>query len=388
MHVVESYATTCGLKIDKPFIYEKFVPMVTEKYITFSYLSYSFMQEVIDILAPILAQKDIAIIHLTNSGKPAIYNCLEIQDIDPNESAYVVNHSMLLFGESGFFTDLASFYNKKTVSLHSNCFLENFYSYWGDEENNTYIESEKKNEKPYYNLIEDKPILNSIQPEKIAKKVLESLGIEYTYEYETIFVGTSYAPGSMIKDVVLSEDFQIQLDDPCICIRLDLRHSEHALEQQFYYANCLAEVVCDRPINLNILNKFKKNIKALFYVVTENDNPEFALEVRSLGIPLLLLSYMSKKELQNKKINYMDIGRINTMEVPNLDEILEENDVEKLTDLHYVSSRTIIADKKMFPTEYAFLNNLSVQNPQSISKLFDDPILSKEINHLRLLKKV
>ena len=388
MHVIESYATTCGLKIDKPFIYQKYVPIISDKYIAFSYLSYEHIQEVIDIIAKPLAEKDIAIIHITNSNKGQIRNCLSVEDLDPNESAYIINNSLLFFGETGFFTDLASLYDKKTISIHSNAFVQNFYSYWGKEKNNIYIESQKKKEKPYFNVIEDRPLLNSIEPEKIAKAIMESLDIEYTYEYETIFIGKSYKRDSMAKDIVLSEEYQIQTEDPFMCLRLDLRFNESALVKQIEQGNCMVELVCNKPINLNILNKYRKKIKALFYEVTEDDHPDFALEVRNLGIPLLLLSHMSEKKLQEKKINYMDIGRINTLEAPNLDEILKENDIKDVSELYYVSSRTIIADKQAYPTEYAFLNNLPVEHTHVISKMFNDPSLEKDINHLRILKKV
>ena len=33
MHILESFATSCGLKIDKPYIYEKYYPLNIEKYI-------------------------------------------------------------------------------------------------------------------------------------------------------------------------------------------------------------------------------------------------------------------------------------------------------------------------------------------------------------------
>ena len=35
MHLVESYATNCGVKIHEPYIYEKFFPLDFDKYITF-----------------------------------------------------------------------------------------------------------------------------------------------------------------------------------------------------------------------------------------------------------------------------------------------------------------------------------------------------------------
>ena len=35
MHLIESYATSCGLKIDKPYCSSKFFPLNIDKYITF-----------------------------------------------------------------------------------------------------------------------------------------------------------------------------------------------------------------------------------------------------------------------------------------------------------------------------------------------------------------
>ena len=67
MHLVETYALSCGAKIDKPLIYEKYFPLPQVKYITFQPFSgapsknYDFWQQVIDILFPILQNKDISL---------------------------------------------------------------------------------------------------------------------------------------------------------------------------------------------------------------------------------------------------------------------------------------------------------------------------------------
>ena len=64
MHLIESYATNCGLKIDEPFIYEKFFPLAFDKYITFSPASnpaqdYDYWVEVINIIHPKLKKEGI-----------------------------------------------------------------------------------------------------------------------------------------------------------------------------------------------------------------------------------------------------------------------------------------------------------------------------------------
>ena len=69
MHLIESYATNCGLKIDEPFIYEKFFPLAFDKYITFSPSNnpaqdYDYWIEVINIIHPKLKKEGINILQL------------------------------------------------------------------------------------------------------------------------------------------------------------------------------------------------------------------------------------------------------------------------------------------------------------------------------------
>ena len=70
MHLIETYALNCGLKIDKPSIYEKYCPIPFDNYISFqpcskySSKSYDFWQEVISQIVPKLQEKDIHIIQI------------------------------------------------------------------------------------------------------------------------------------------------------------------------------------------------------------------------------------------------------------------------------------------------------------------------------------
>ena len=73
MHVLESYALQNDLKIDKPFVYEKFFPLAIDKYITIdtsnlgtSALAYDHWQLVVDLIQPKLKEQKIQIIQLGN----------------------------------------------------------------------------------------------------------------------------------------------------------------------------------------------------------------------------------------------------------------------------------------------------------------------------------
>ena len=67
MHVVESYATNLGLKIDKPEIYESYYPIGDFDYITLSLgghgenVFYKHWQDVINIAFPLLEKNNIKI---------------------------------------------------------------------------------------------------------------------------------------------------------------------------------------------------------------------------------------------------------------------------------------------------------------------------------------
>ncbi len=77
MHLIESYATNCGLKIDKPSVIEKFFPLSFDKYIildagTEQSKDYDYWHDVFDIILPKLQEKDIQILQLGNAGSKQI----------------------------------------------------------------------------------------------------------------------------------------------------------------------------------------------------------------------------------------------------------------------------------------------------------------------------
>ena len=127
MHILESYALSCGAKVDVPFVYEQYLSLPFEKYILFADFRYKHYQEVIDIIYPKLKEKDINIIHLSRSPLKQYNHTYPIKKFNPNQSAYLVRHSLGCFGESSYFTDLASHYNKKAVCLYSNMYINTVF---------------------------------------------------------------------------------------------------------------------------------------------------------------------------------------------------------------------------------------------------------------------
>ena len=69
-HLIETYALNCGLKIDKPFMLEKFFPVDVENFITIhpnsKYTSkcYDYWQEVVDLIREPLKENNIDILQI------------------------------------------------------------------------------------------------------------------------------------------------------------------------------------------------------------------------------------------------------------------------------------------------------------------------------------
>ena len=79
MHILESYALTCGAKVDTPYVYEQFLALPFEKYVVFADFRYEYYQEVVDIIYPKLKEKNINIIHLSKASPKKYKNTYKEQ---------------------------------------------------------------------------------------------------------------------------------------------------------------------------------------------------------------------------------------------------------------------------------------------------------------------
>jgi ADP-heptose:LPS heptosyltransferase len=126
MHLLEQYSLASGVKIKKPYIYEKFFPVTAEKYITFHPSSkpsktYDYWQEVINIISPILDSKGIKIIQLGQEKEKVYSGVVSLVGFtNINQTAFILRDCLLHFGADSFPTHIASGYNKKIVALYSN----------------------------------------------------------------------------------------------------------------------------------------------------------------------------------------------------------------------------------------------------------------------------
>ena len=125
MHLLDRYALSCGVKIDKPFILEQYYPMVLDKYVVFqtsgkgNSRQYDYWDKVFSFIREYCS--DYKIVHV---GLPSDQT---VEGVDEDlrgktsirQLAYIIKNSSLYLGVDSLSTHLAGFYNKKIVSLYS-----------------------------------------------------------------------------------------------------------------------------------------------------------------------------------------------------------------------------------------------------------------------------
>jgi len=373
MHFLETYALNSGLKIDKPFIFEKYHPVGFDDYIVFSHKSYEYFQDVIDIISPLL--KDTQIIHLQRHAGEFV-DCHKIAGIDFNQAAYLIGRSKLYFGEPSIYTDLASHYGVKTVTTYSNTFPQNAFPYWGSKKDcQISIESDQK--PPFGSSAENHKILNSIKPEEIAKKILEALKIEHSLDYETIFMGTLYQRNDVIVEIVPDNNPPVLMDNLVCSVRMDLKFNEEYLYEILKLRP--HQVWTKKSIHENILEELKDNIQQVFYIITEDDDPSFPRLLKNLSIKTRLVTYLDEKELNKKKLDYVDHDPIF-----NLNEEKKRFENVQINNLFYSSCKALYENDTYYPSDYARAMNLPIEDLFEASKFEDNELLFKDLRYFKI----
>lgn len=354
MHLVESFALNTGLKIGKPYIYDKFVPLAFQgKYITlqpfgkYDSRKYDYWEEVIDILMPLLIKNDIRIVQLGTPDEKLLFGCYNMRGkTDFNQAAYLIKNSALHLGIDSFGVHLASGYNKKMVALYCNMLPNNSGPYWGEKNKIIILQPERKEgERPSYSAVEDPKTINKIRPEDIAKSVCKLLGLDLDFPYRTIYVGKEYHIRKVELIPAMFVENWKQLGVESLIVRMDQYFHEENLVQQLKKCNC--SIVTDKPINLKILQTFKNKINEFVFFVDEETSPMYFQLLRASGIKYFLVSYLDEEKLNKIKLDYVDVGGIVRKDRTKQEDI-KELEGKDLSKIYYKSSSYSIFQDEIY----------------------------------------
>jgi len=381
MRLLDTYATNTGSKIDKPFIYSKYFPLPIGKYITFQpqtpydSRNYSYWQEVIGLIHSYLNKNNINIVQVgTKDEKPlnGVINLLGQTNI--NQLAYVIENSSLHFGADSFCVHLSSYFNKPIVSLYSISNPNVAGPHFGDKSKHILLNGYERigNKKPSYSQVESPKSIDEIKPEEIAGAILKLLDIEYSNLPESIYFGQDFNARSfeVVPDEIIDVN-SIPIENPIV--RMDYCFNEEALENILSAKKAI--IFTNKSIKKDLIQKYKKNILQVIYIIEEDNDINFVKLLKNNSINYTLLSFLEESILNKYKIDYMDYNLI----INKKHKTKEDTKIIDANNLYYKSSRTLVSSKGQFISRYDWLHN-------SGNKVVDDPEFWKEADNFYIFK--
>ena len=408
MHVLESYALQNDLKIDRPFIHEKFFPLAVDKFITVDTsnlktpaLTYKHWQLVVDLIYVKLEEQGIKIIQLGDKDDTPIRHCyMAIGQCNFNQKCYVINKSLVHICPNNESMHIASAFNKKCVALFpNNCFPSQFAPYWSEKERVKIVSPETK-QKPSFNPSETPKSINDIKPEKIAGKILNLAGIfTFVPSFETLRIGDSFYNKRMESTLAHLLDPQ-KLSVSSLIVRMDLNFNEKALKAQLEASPC--SVITNQPFNTEILDHYSKKIVELVYYIEDDDvaGVNFIEKVAEKSINCLLRSRAVGDELSDHKLAFFDQGLVHQVPRKTREDFKELKGKKKI---YYKSNHFIVHNNSFYISSASLLAdefiNMSTEDPAKRQNsgfpsmdhepqpIIDDPLFWEEEEHFHFFIK-
>ena len=391
MRLLDTYALAAGAKIDKPFIFDQFFPLVYDKYVTFQAQTkfeskdYSYWQDVINILFPVLEKHGYKIIQVGGPNELIYQYVVDLRGkTDLNQLAYVIKNASLHLGSDSVGVHMASAYDVPIVGLYSVSQSTVSGPHFGTKEKQIIFDAylRTRTGKPSYSNQEQPKCVDLIKPEEVADAAFKLLGLPAKTPFETVFTGNRYGP-KIIREFIPVKAFQVSNPEVPIEVRMDLHFDERVLEEQLNF--CRALIVTNKRINRELLKKYRQNIAGLIYVVEEEgDDPKFITEIRDLAITIILISYLSDEQLQSKKIDYYEHGKINIVppEQPEKWDDLKKN----MNSLYFKSNKVVAQDGKLFCGNVSRIQGDVLENDFDYYKAVDIPEFWRELPFMTVVK--
>tara|TARA_B100001093_G_scaffold69260_2_gene59726 strand:- start:72310 stop:73476 length:1167 start_codon:yes stop_codon:yes gene_type:complete len=357
MHLIEQYALSCGVKIDKPVVETSYFPIDCEKYITLHASSgmeaknYDYFTDVITLISPYLEQKNIKIIQIGDRKDKKLEGCIHYNGTtNLKQSFYLIKNSILHCGNDSFSSHVASGFNKKIVCLYSVLFKECCGPYWGDKEDHVLLEPSRIDRKPSFSPKESPKTVNEIDPEEIACGILDLLEINHELKkVKTIHIGQEYHIPSIavIPNHVMPETY---IKNHPINI-----HGEECFDELNivkWVRGRKANIFLDKQMNINYLGIVRENINQINYFLSEETNVDYIKTLSKLGFPVQLLCNDQEKindiRLKFFDWNVLKYEQTSKKDLDNIDLLCDNS--------FYQSSRKIISNGKVYNSKAAWIH--------------------------------
>ena len=163
----------------------------------------------------------------------------------------------------------------------------------------------------------------------------------------------------------------IPIENPIV--RMDYHFNEQALQNILEIKKTI--IFTNKPIKKDIIQKYKKNILQVIYIIEENNDINFVKTLKNNSINYTLLSFLEESNLNKYKIDYMDYNLI----VNKKHKTKEDTKITDVNNLFYKSSRVLHSSEGQFISRYDWLNKTG-------NKVVDDPDFWKEADNFYIFK--
>jgi hypothetical protein len=148
---------------------------------------------------------------------------------------------------------------------------------------------------------------------------------------------------------------------------MDYAFNEKALEVYLQHKKCI--IFTNKPISLELLQRYKNNIPQVVYIIEKENDFNFIRGLKNISINYAMMSWLDENELNNFKLNYMDLGLIVNKKINNQQIDIKNN-------VFFKSSIILISSEGQFNSKYQWLT-------KDISNKYNNNLeLMKELNNL------
>lgn len=382
MHLVENFALTAGVKISKPHIEPLFYPPPADKYITLHAGSgmesknYSHYKDVISIIKPILDERGVSILQIGETHDPHVDGTISLLGKTKlRETFFILSKSMLHLSNDSFSSHVAGFYNVPLVTLFGPTFPNTCHPFWRGE--HKFLSPDYSKFKPSYSPNEEEKRIDKIFPNEIAYELIKMLfGDGIINQTESVHLGDSYS--QVVTDIVpnFTPEKNINfIKNSILTIRQDYTDNAEFLE--YWVKNHQIALYIDKEVDLNILRKYKKNIKKIILLLHEGINNDYVLKLKSTGINLAI-NYIGSSNISDVRL---DLFPLNIKE----QEYTTKKDLDNssiLCDNSYFKSSLMIISNNKFYSCKAYLDRGAEKS--DAEKVIDSPEFYKEIEFFKI----
>jgi len=404
--LASTYALQMGVKLNKPDILEKFFPLdVDYSKIVLIHASagnnnfpakiYDYFNEVIGLIRPELDKAGYHIYQIGGAGEQPVkavnYICGQTNIA---QTAYLLKRCALLIGNDSMNAHIAGALNTPSVLVYGPTDAKNHGPHWKSDKTSL-IESHRfGNKRPSYFSQENPKTINQIPPEQIANEALKILNLPLI-NYKSYSFGEFYLQTvvEVVPDIAVNPEFA---KDAPLNMRMDYLHNEEFLIKNLSTRKC--SIVMDKPINLDILKKYKQNILSIRCKISPEFPKWVIKEIRKLGIGHIFYTENLSDEVVSKmRLDFFDACFFDNFKDKTKQDF--ESDVSRFLNkkldepinydkLWYRSNKYLLSSKGSFISKAAYDANQPIQNlDDNTQKAYDNEEFWKEQRHFYIYEK-